>query len=115
MSSPNRNVFTVAEVARLLAACDKARLPELAGVAPGQWWRELIVRAITSGHRLSEILERLARPHGRRELYRTMRELREAAEIDCHDRPTFHGLRRFCCEQHLQNFNRQSRKGGAVV
>ena len=113
--SVSTRTFTVAEVARLLGVCDKARLPEIADTAPGQWWRELIVEAITSGQRLGEILDHMKWPHSRRKLYRTMRELFEAAGIDCQDQPGFHGLRRFCCEQCCQSFNRQSRKGGIVA
>ncbi len=104
------STYTIEEIDRLLAVCDKAKLPDLAGVSPAQWWRTLIVRATTTGQRLSEILEHdLAWPYSRRVFYRALRDLFQAAGIDCNDRPTFHGLRRFYFEQ------QQLEEGGAVA
>ena len=121
LSNPNR-VYTAKEVARLFAACDKTKVPEpqSCGMSPADWWRIFLVRTISTGRRLNEILADHWWPSDRRIFYIALRDLFEYAGIDIHGRPTFHGLRRFALEQQFQNCNRrsqkaQSEKGGAVA
>ena len=64
-------------LAAIYGACDSARYPRLPGVRPGDWWKALIVAALTIGFRRGGLLRlRWA------EIYWEDREIRLAAEDD---------------------------------
>jgi len=93
------------EIARLLAVCDQAELPVIAGVSPATWWRTLVLEIVTTGRRASKVIanDLAAWPHGTPALYATFKRLVQAAEVE--HATGFHGLR-------LAHF--QSSKGGVA-
>lgn len=48
--------FTPEEIDRLLAACQNARLPDVANVSPAAWWRALIAVLLATGLGLDTVL-----------------------------------------------------------
>lgn len=102
--------YTSEEIERLLSVCNKARLPEVAGVSPDAWWRSFITISLATGLRPCELLEVRRKgsgwlfpwPHRRQSLHATFRFLVRAAGIDLDGRHGLHGLRCTWLEQQLR-------------
>ncbi|MEN6368062.1 MAG: hypothetical protein ABFC88_14790 [Thermoguttaceae bacterium] len=91
-----RTSYTPEEIERLLTACDQARLPNLAEMSPGQWWRTLITTIVNTGVRWQKAIEAAGLPEwpqdDRKGLSATFHRLCRLAEI--YGANGFHGLRR---------------------
>ena len=54
---PPIDSFRVEEIQRWIEIADNARLPKIAGIRPGEWWRCLILFCFNSGLRIGTVLE----------------------------------------------------------
>jgi hypothetical protein len=79
-----RGSYSPEEIERLLSVCNKAKLPEVNGATPGQWWAALITAIVKTGMRPSEAIEEAELPpwpSGETNLHDTFRRLCHLAGI----------------------------------